>query len=95
MFLEMITLFGLTLTCLGAAIAAQAVILSADEALNVGYSRFASGDREEDLKLPMVQNLLRSSRNARRGLQCIAGGTIFQMIPVIVTGAHKLQQSFA
>lgn len=80
MFAELVIIFGLALTCLGAGIAAKAVMMTPEDALQVGYSRIASGDPEKDIELPMVQNLLRSSRSAKLGLQAIAAGTFLQML---------------
>lgn len=81
---DILTGLGLALTVAGAWITARAVILKEDDAIKIGLSRFAGKDREENLRLPMVQNLLASSRGARRGLLLIAGGTALQLIPIVV-----------
>lgn len=73
---------GLTLTLLGAWITGKSVILKEDDAIKVGLTRFVSDKREENLKLPMVQNLLASSKGARRGLLIIAWGTALQLVPI-------------
>ena len=73
---------GLTLTLVGAWITAHAVILREEDAVKIGLARWASGDPEKDLKLPMVQNLLKSSRGARRGLLIIVAGTFGQLVPI-------------
>ena len=81
---DILTGLGLATTLVGAWITARAVILKEDDAINVGLARFSGKDREENLRLPMVQNLLASSRGARRGLLFIAGGTALQIVPIAV-----------
>ncbi|MFA5539877.1 MAG: hypothetical protein WDA23_11800 [Gemmobacter sp.] len=81
---DILTGLGLALTLAGAWITARAVILREDDAINIGLARFSGETREENLRLPMVQNLLASSRGARRGLLFIAGGTALQLVPIIV-----------
>ena len=81
---DILTGLGLAITLVGAWITARAVILKEDDAINVGLARFSGKNREENLRLPMVQNLLASSRGARRGLLFIAGGTALQVVPVAV-----------
>ncbi|MDZ4391987.1 hypothetical protein [Cypionkella sp.] len=79
---DIFTFFGLLLTLIGALITARAVILKEDDAIDIGLSRFSSENRDENLSLPMVQNLLASSRGARRGLIVIMIGTALQLIPI-------------
>jgi hypothetical protein len=81
---DILTGVGLAITLGGAWVTARAVILKEDDAINVGLARFSGKDREQNLKLPMVQNLLASSRGARRGLLFIAGGTALQIVPIAV-----------
>lgn len=76
------TLIGLTLTVIGAIVAARAVILRPEDAVRVGVPRIVSKDFEGQLKNPMVQNLLSASKWAKRGLIAIALGTVFQMVPI-------------
>lgn len=87
---DILTGLGLALTLAGAWITARAVILKEDDAINIGLSRFAGKDREDNLRLPMVQNLLASSRGARRGLLFIACGTALQLVPIIVRLAYQI-----
>ncbi|MDR5651558.1 hypothetical protein [Ruixingdingia sedimenti] len=87
---DILTGLGLALTLAGAWITARAVILKEDDAINIGLPRWASDDRERNLTLPMVQNLLASSRGARRGLLFIAGGTALQLVPIIVRLACQI-----
>ena len=81
---DILTGLGLAITFAGAWITARAVILKEDDAIDVGLARFSGETREENLRLPMVQNLLASSRGARRGLLFIAGGTALQIVPIAV-----------
>jgi hypothetical protein len=81
---DLLTGLGLVLTGLGAWWAARSLILTEDDAVNIGVARFASEVREENLKLPHVQSLLASSRGARIGLWLIVAGTVLQIAPVAV-----------
>lgn len=81
---DVLTGLGLAITLTGAWITARAVILKEDDAIDVGLARFSGETREENLRLPMVQNLLASSRRARRGLLLIAGGTALQILPIAI-----------
>lgn len=81
---DVLTGLGLAITLAGAWITARAVILKEDDAIDVGLARLSGETREENLRLPMVQNLLASSRGARRGLLFIAGGTALQIVPIAV-----------
>ncbi|MDO9640266.1 MAG: hypothetical protein Q7J44_17140 [Pseudotabrizicola sp.] len=81
---DILTGLGLTITLIGAWITARAVILKDADAVHIGVSRLAGETDEENLQMPMVQNLLASSRGARRGLLFIAGGTALQIVPIAV-----------
>jgi hypothetical protein len=74
----------LAITLIGAWITARAVILKEPDAIKIGLPRWAAETDEETLQMPMVQNLLASSRGARRGLLFIAGGTALQIVPIAV-----------
>lgn len=87
---DILTGLGLAITLAGAWITARAVILKEDDAIDVGLARFSGETRDENLQLPMVQNLLASSRGARRGLLFIAGGTALQLVPIIVRLAYRI-----
>jgi hypothetical protein len=80
---DLLTALGLLLTLIGAGVAARAVILKPEDAANIGVSRFGSEDWREELKQPMVQNLLKSSRAAKLGLILVAVGTLLQLLPVV------------
>ncbi|WP_444666926.1 hypothetical protein [Cereibacter changlensis] len=79
---DFLTIIGLALTLAGAGITARAVMLKPEDAIHIGVPRLASERDEENLEMPMVQNLLASSRGARRGLVMIAAGTALQMVPI-------------
>jgi hypothetical protein len=80
---DFLTLIGLALTAFGAGRAAMSVILKEDDAITVGVARWASEKREENLKLPAVQNLLQASRGAQQGFWLIVVGTALQILPII------------
>ena len=79
-----LTGLGLAITLAGAWITARAVILKETNAIKIGVARWAGETDEENLKMPIVQNLLASSRGARRGLLFIAFGTALQFVPIAV-----------
>ena len=81
---DILTVLGLAVTLAGAWITAQAVILKEADAINVGTTRIMSNKLFERQSNPMVQNLLASSRGARRGLLFMAGGTALQIVPIAV-----------
>lgn len=78
---DVLTLVGLAFTVLGAGVTARAVVLRPEDAVRIGLARYASDDYQQNLRLPMVQNLLASSRWAKRGLWAVAFGTVLQMLP--------------
>jgi hypothetical protein len=81
---NILTGFGLAITLGGAWITTRAVILKEADAIKVGTTRIMSDNLFERRSNPMVQNLLASSRGARRGLLFIAGGTALQIVPIAV-----------
>ena len=80
---DFFALGGLMLTLVGAGVTAKAVILREDDAIKIGLSRMGGANREENLRLPMVQNLLWSSRAAMCGLIMVAVGTALQSVPIV------------
>lgn len=81
---DLFSLAGLLVTLIGAGVTARAVILREDDALAIGLPRYASQDRAENLKMPMVRNLLWSSRAAKWGLIMVGVGTSLQALPIFV-----------
>lgn len=81
---DLFTLAGLSVTLIGAGVTAKAVILKDDDAIETGMPRWAGEGKEEHMKLPMVQNLLRASRAAKWGLSMVAAGTFLQAVPVFI-----------
>lgn len=80
---DIFTLCGLLVSLIGAGVTANAVILQQDDAIEIGLSRLGGSAREENLRLPMVRNLLWSSRAAMWGLTMVAGGIALQSVPII------------
>lgn len=87
---DILTGLGLALTLAGAWITARAVMLKEDDAIDIGTTRAMANNRADRIANPMVQNLIASSRGARRGLLCIAGGTALQLVPIIVRLACQI-----
>ena len=80
---DVFTAVGLVLAASGAAWAAKSVMLKEDDAISIGVPRWASEDRAENLKMPMVQNLLSASTGARWGLWLVVVGTVVQLVPLL------------
>ena len=90
-----ITVAGLIVAAIGAFVTARAVILTDKEAIQVGgRTPMPIGYLGRDRKIPhptteqfmqqfSVQNLIRQSRYARRGLVLIGVGTILQLVGTI------------
>jgi hypothetical protein len=83
MIANIVTVVGLALTAIGAGRAASSVVLREDDAITIGVARYAGSTREENLKLPAVQNLLNASKGARQGFWLIAVGTALQILPIV------------
>ena len=77
---------GMLMTACGAGVAARAVVVSEEAAVQIGVSRFSSENPMDNLKLPMVRNLLAASRGAQWGFWFIFFGTALQLVPVL----HRL-----
>lgn len=72
-----LTINGVILTTIGAGLIGWNDILSEDRAIGIGVLRVAGETREENLKLPAVQELLRRNENSRRGLFFVLVGAVF------------------
>lgn len=77
-----LAIVGLLLTLIGAGLGVRGVYLSPDQAIQIGVSRFNGNNREEDLRLPAVQNLITQSRYAMFGFALIGVGTVLQIVAV-------------
>lgn len=75
-----LTIMGLILDLVGASILTVRLFISKDEALNLGVSRWASSDEEENLKLPLVQEFLNQSRSAKISFLFITIGFLLQLL---------------
>jgi hypothetical protein len=53
---------GLVITLLGAGFGFWGLWVTEDQALEIGQARLSGDNREHDLQLPSVQNLIRQSR---------------------------------
>ena len=63
-----LTIVGVVLTTGGASIIGCNDLMSEDKPLDIGVTKAAGNTREENLTLPAVKELLRRSKNSRRGL---------------------------
>jgi hypothetical protein len=84
-FSKWLAVIGLALTLVGAACGFYGVwIPSADQAIERGAARYSGGLREDQLKLPAVQNLISQSHYAMFGFALIGAGTLLQIAAVLV-----------
>lgn len=85
---DILSLLGLCFTLIGAGVTARSVILSESDAIDIGSGSYPSHQREENLKLPAVKNLLWSSEAAKYGLILICVGSFFQGLPILLRLIH-------
>jgi hypothetical protein len=76
---------GLVITLVGAGLGFWGVWVNEDQALEIGQARLSGDNRERDLQLPSVQNLIRQSRFAMTGFVLIGLGTALQIAGVAMT----------
>jgi hypothetical protein len=74
-----LTVLGLVVTLIGAGFGTYGVWVSEDEAIERGVSRWSGGTREDQVKLPAVQNLISQSHFAMLGFVLIGVGTLLQI----------------
>ena len=70
-------LFGLLLTAIGAAVTAKAVIITDDQAKQLGTTMWGSNP-------DFIASLKVQSQDAQHGLYLIVAGTILQMIGTVI-----------
>jgi hypothetical protein len=87
-----LTVLGLVVTLIGAGFGTYGVWVSEDEAIERGVSRWSGGTREDQLKLPAVQNLISQSHHAMLGFVLIGVGTVLQIAGVL---AGKINETGA
>lgn len=81
---SLVTIAGLFLTVIGAYIAARSVVLTDDQAVTIGVARYAARTKEENLRLPAVQSLLKQSKSAQKGFWFIVVGTVAQIVSAVM-----------
>ena len=75
-----LTIVGVILTAVGAFLIGWNDLMSKEKAVEIGVPRWASDKMEENLQLPLVQELLRRNKNSRRGLFFVIFGAIFLIL---------------
>ena len=71
---------GVVLNLLGGWILASILILNEEKALKYGVTKWASSDREQNLRLPMVRLFLEQSRRTVVGMSVISIGYVLQIV---------------
>ena len=79
MIIIILNILGLILNMLGVYLASKGLMITEKQALQIGVSRWSGGD-EEDLKLPFVQEILKQSKQTKRGLIFMFLGFLLQLI---------------
>lgn len=80
MITKWLSVIGLSLDIIGAFILAYGLIISPDEAIKLGLSRWVGDTDEENSKLPAVKDRLKQSTNAKIGVFFLIIGFIFQLL---------------
>jgi len=75
-----LTILGVILTTMGAIFIGWNDVMSEDEALRLGQMRASGETREQNLTLPAVQELLKRSKNSKRGLSFVLLGAVFLIL---------------
>jgi hypothetical protein len=83
---------GLVFTLIGAGLGFWGVWVNEDQALEIGQARLSGDNREKDLQLPSVQNLIRQSRFAMAGFVFIGLGTGLQIAGMVTVRTRKDQR---
>ena len=81
---------GLAFDLFGAVFLAWDLMISNKEAIELGVSRWAGDNDNENIKLPAVQDRIKQSKNAKIGLFILAIGFLLQII-----GSWPRWQSYA
>lgn len=79
-----LNIIGLGLGFIGAVYTASNPAITERAAIDIGTTRWAGSTDEENLKLPLVRELLDQSRRARAGLLFIAGGFALQAVALLL-----------
>jgi len=80
---------GLVLTLIGAGLGFWGVWVDEDQAFEIGQARLSGDNRQQDLQLPSVQNLIRQSRFAMAGFVLIGFDTVLQIAGVVMTPRER------
>lgn len=75
-----LTEVGLLCNLFGAVVLASGLIIGKKTALKLGLSSYASNNDEENLKLLVVKDRLKQSRNAKIGVVLLAIGLALQIV---------------
>ncbi len=78
-----INLAGLSLGFVGVIFTLTGAFLTKEQAVQLGLARWPSDKAEENLKLPLVQEMLRQARRSKFGLGLIALGFVLQGIATV------------
>jgi hypothetical protein len=70
---------GLILDIFGAVVLARGLMITNEDAISLGLSRFAGETEEENLRQPAVRDRLIQSRNAKIGLVLLVLGFLGQL----------------
>ena len=82
--LDVISIISILFVLLGGYYLTRGFWKSKDEAISIGVSRISGNTGDENLKLPAVKSILDFSRDAKIGFTLIVGGSIAQIILIVL-----------
>lgn len=82
--LDIISIISIIFVLFGGYFLTRGFWKSKKEAQEIGVSRVSGSTEEENLDLPAVKNILDFSRDAKIGFTLIVGGSIAQIILIIL-----------
>ena len=82
-FQSFLTLLGLFISFIGSCIFSFDLFISKKQTVVLGVSRLSGETDEENLRLPLVQNILKQSRHAKLAFGLISLGFLFQLLAFI------------
>lgn len=81
--MDILTIFGLALTTIGAFIIGSNDFVSKAKAVELGVIRIPGNNFEENLGLPAVKELLRRSHYSKIGLALVIVGYVFLLSGIV------------
>ena len=78
--MQWLNVAGLIFDMIGAFVLTKSLIISHDQAIQLGVARHSSPRQEENIELPQVKDRIDQSKNAKIGLFILLFGFLLQII---------------